>query len=145
MQQILIIEDDHSLQRALRRTLERDGSRLSFADDAVSAIRQLDVADRMFGCFHYDHVLCDWDLGHGPNGGEVLAWIRARDEARTADDGGILKSPRQVYLERFTFLTGNVIAAGLHDRYVCKPCSPTMLRRVLATKGPICLTTLSGD
>src|SRR4029078_13649510 len=102
-----------------------DGTQLEFADDAPTAIHMLEAADQMFGCFHYDHILCDWKLLHGTTGGDVLAWIRARSDTATAVDNDTPKSARQVYLERFTFLADSTLAMELHDRYVSKPCGET--------------------
>lgn len=154
MIKILYIEDEPSLQRTVKRGLERSfGAQtvaVDVAGDAPTAIKFLRAALQTFGCFHYDHIICDWDLLGGTNGGEVLAWIKDTTDAnlndwQTANDHGDIKTPREVLLERFTFLTSrSEHALAVHDRFVEKPCAVKVLALALATKGPVCITSSFG-
>ena len=145
---ILHIEDDAFLQRAVKRTLERafgEHTVVESVADAPTAIRYLQAALATFGCFHYDHIISDYNLTEG-TGGDVLAWIKNTTDAmlndwQTAFDG---KSSRQVLLERFTFLTANRDALALHDRFIEKPIRPSTLARLLSTKGPLRITNEIG-
>ncbi len=150
MIKILYIEDDPTVQKAIKRSLERSfGTQpvaVDIVGDAPTAIKFLEAALQTFGCFHYDHIVSDYDLLNGTTGGDVLAWIKNvttvhLNDWQTANDGGELKTPREVLLERFTFLTANHAAMALHDRFVEKPVSRQQLALALATKGPIRITS----
>lgn len=143
MVNILYIEDDALLQRAVKRVFEHSfegGANVDTAMDAETAIRFLEAAMKTFGCFHYDHIVCDYDLLNGSSGAEVLAWIHKQSEWLMANDHGEMKSDKQVLLERFTFLAANLQAKVLHNRFIEKPIRPKMLVAALQTKGPICVT-----
>ncbi len=138
MQRVLYIEDDILLQRSFKRALEREfDCEVTTASDAPTAIRILEAAEVTFGCFHYDHILSDFELLNGTTGAEVFAWLNARSNDKTASEHGVLKSPREVYLERFTFLTSREEVLVLHNRFIEKPATAKTVTKAMQTKGPL--------
>lgn len=143
---ILYIEDDPTVQRAVKRTLERifqnEGVAVTVVGAAHEAIKILASALATFGCFHYDHIISDFDLRGSLNGDAILAFIKGEwhGETKLLDtttaDG---RTASQVLLERFTFFCANEEAKTLHNRYVEKPCDATTLGMALRTPGPICI------
>lgn len=142
---ILYIEDEPNLQRLVKRGLERNGHCVTLANNADIAIEILEVAERNFGCFHFGQIFSDYDLALGTSGGDVLDWIKGREPELKTNDHGVLKSPRQVYLERFTFLSGNTVTVTLHNRTIAKPCGISALLRALKTPGPLHIDDWAGD
>lgn len=135
---ILYIEDDPLVQRAVRRMLETYAdAAVTVAGDAQTAIKFLDAALKLFGCFHYEHIICDFEL-YQSSGEDVLRWIQSQSAwTFHRDFDGRIKSTREALLERFTFLTSDERARTLHNRYVQKPVTSMILRKALATKGPL--------
>jgi CheY-like chemotaxis protein len=67
---ILVVEDSIIAQMMMKTNLIQKGCTVDVADDAPSALKKADS-------HHYDVILMDIGLGHGADGFEVAAQIKA--------------------------------------------------------------------
>ena len=68
---ILVVDDESDLREMLTRSFSREGHRVMAVPDGVSAIDRASTD-------HFDVVLLDVALGHGPDGYEVCRTLRGR-------------------------------------------------------------------
>ncbi len=68
---ILVVDDESDLREMLTRSFSREGHRVTAVADGRAAIDRASTD-------HYDIVLLDVALGHGPDGYEVCRTLRSR-------------------------------------------------------------------
>jgi DNA-binding response OmpR family regulator len=68
---ILVVDDESDLREMLTRSFSREGHRVTSVADGATAIELASTE-------HFDIVLLDIALGHGPDGYEVCRTLRAR-------------------------------------------------------------------
>ncbi|OAJ35654.1 response regulator [Piscirickettsia salmonis] len=105
---ILVVDDFKSMRTVLKSMLQKVGaSNIDQAVDGYEAIAQAKVTQ-------YDIILCDYNMGDGPNGMDVLGELR---------DGGDLKHSAVFMMVTAVANPGMVMGALEHlpDAYMIKP------------------------
>ncbi len=73
MRHVLIVDDEVATRQVLKLYLERSGLEVSTASSLAEAVACADAKKP-------DFLLCDWRLGDGTSGIEVIRALRARSE-----------------------------------------------------------------